>query len=154
MRRGRCSSIRPRITASICISSPALFVIACGLAFLETSANPLMTELGDPTTAAKRLNWAQAANPVGTVAGVLIGKYFILSAIVHDESAVAAMSPAAREAFYRSEVVAVQTPYLVIGLVVLLFAVAAARDPLSRAPRRRDRRRARRGSSTCSATRG
>jgi FHS family L-fucose permease-like MFS transporter len=104
----------------------ALFVIACGLAFLETSANPLMTELGDPTTAAKRLNWAQAANPVGTVAGVLIGKYFILSAIVHDESAVAAMSPAAREAFYRSEVVAVQTPYLVIGLVVLLFAVAAA----------------------------
>ncbi|HXH17370.1 MAG TPA: L-fucose:H+ symporter permease [Sphingomonas sp.] len=104
----------------------ALFVIACGLAFLETSANPLMTELGDPTTAAKRLNWAQAANPVGTVAGVLIGKYFILSAIVHDESAVAAMTPAAREAFYRSEVVAVQTPYLVIGLVVLLFAVAAA----------------------------
>jgi FHS family L-fucose permease-like MFS transporter len=104
----------------------ALFVIACGLAFLETSANPLMTELGDPTTAAKRLNWAQAANPVGTVAGVLIGKYFILSAIVHDESAVAAMSPAAREAFYRSEVVAVQTPYLVIGLVVLLFAAAAA----------------------------
>jgi FHS family L-fucose permease-like MFS transporter len=104
----------------------ALFVIACGLAFLETSANPLMTELGDPTTAAKRLNWAQAANPVGTVVGVLIGKYFILSAIVHDESAVAAMSPAAREAFYRSEVVAVQTPYLVIGLVVLLFAVAAA----------------------------
>jgi FHS family L-fucose permease-like MFS transporter len=104
----------------------ALFVIACGLAFLETSANPLMTELGDPTTAAKRLNWAQAANPVGTVVGVLIGKYFILSAIVHDEGAVAAMSPAAREAFYRSEVVAVQTPYLVIGLVVLLFAVAAA----------------------------
>lgn len=104
----------------------ALFVIACGLAFLETSANPLMTELGDPKTAAKRLNWAQAANPVGTVAGVLIGKYFILSAIVHDEATVAAMSPAAREAFYRSEVVAVQTPYLVIGLVVLLFAVAAA----------------------------
>jgi FHS family L-fucose permease-like MFS transporter len=104
----------------------ALFVIACGLAFLETSANPLMTELGDPTTAAKRLNWAQAANPVGTVVGVLIGKYFILSAIVHDEATVAAMSPAAREAFYRSEVVAVQTPYLVIGLVVLLFAVAAA----------------------------
>jgi FHS family L-fucose permease-like MFS transporter len=52
----------------------ALFVIACGLAFLETSANPLMTELGDPKTAAKRLNWAQAANPVGTVVGVLIGK--------------------------------------------------------------------------------
>ncbi|MEG3125475.1 L-fucose:H+ symporter permease [Sphingomonas sp. GB1N7] len=107
----------------------ALFVIACGLAFLETAANPLMTELGDPAAAAKRLNWAQAANPVGTIAGVLIGKYFILSQIVHDDAAIAAMPPAAREALYRGEVVAVQTPYLIIGLVVLGFALAAALIP-------------------------
>ena len=104
----------------------ALFVIAAGLAFLETSANPLMTETGDPAGAARRLNWAQAANPVGTVSGVLIGKYFILSAIAHDDAALAAMAPAARDALLRQEVVAVQTPYLVIGLVVLGFAVAAA----------------------------
>lgn len=104
----------------------ALFVIAAGLAFLETSANPLMTEIGDPAGAAKRLNWAQAANPIGTVVGVLIGKYFILSAIAHDEKAVAAMAPAARDALLRQEVVAVQTPYLVIGLVVLAFAATAA----------------------------
>ncbi|MFD1789771.1 L-fucose:H+ symporter permease [Sphingomonas floccifaciens] len=104
----------------------ALFVIASGLAFLETSANPLMTELGDPRTAARRLNWAQAANPVGTLTGVLIGKYFILSEIAHDEGAIAAMTPAAREVFYRTETQAVQAPYLVIGLVVLAFALAAA----------------------------
>lgn len=103
----------------------ALFVIACGLAFLETSANPLMTELGDPRSAARRLNWAQAANPVGTVAGVLIGKYLILSDVAHDDATLAAMAPARRTAFYRSEIMAVQTPYLVIGLVVLAFAVAA-----------------------------
>ena len=103
----------------------ALFVIASGLAFLETSANPLMTELGDPAKAAARLNWAQAANPVGTLAGVLIGKYFILSEI-HSDTAVAAMDTTRREAFYRHEVMAVQTPYLVIGLVVLALAIVAA----------------------------
>jgi MFS transporter, FHS family, L-fucose permease len=112
----------------------ALFVIACGLAFLETSANPLMTELGDPQTAARRLNWAQAANPVGTITGVLIGKYFILSEIAHDDRTLAAMPPAARAAFYRAEIVAVQGPYLAIGLVVLAFAVVAAliRFPVGR----------------------
>ncbi|MEQ7874488.1 L-fucose:H+ symporter permease [Sphingomonas sp. ASV193] len=104
----------------------ALFVIAAGLAFLETSASPLMIELGDPETATRRLNFAQAANPVGTLVGVLVGKYFILSHIARDDAAVAAMDPAAREAFYRESVMAVQTPYLVIGLVVLAFALAAA----------------------------
>jgi FHS family L-fucose permease-like MFS transporter len=104
----------------------ALFVIAAGLAFLETSANPLMTELGDPHTATRRLNWAQAANPLGAITGILVGRNFILSGIEHDEATIAGMSAAAREAFYRNEVQAVATPYLAIAAVVLLFAVAAA----------------------------
>ncbi|HCB75439.1 MAG TPA: glucose/galactose MFS transporter, partial [Sphingomonas bacterium] len=103
----------------------ALFVIACGLAFLETSANPLMTEIGDPAGAARRLNWAQAANPVGTLAGVAIGKYFILGKVAHDDAAIAAMPAAQQTAVYREAVLAVQGPYLVIGLVVLGFAIAA-----------------------------
>ena len=104
----------------------ALFVIACGLAFLETSANPLMTELGSPEGAARRLNLAQAANPLGTLAGVLVGKYFILSGMGHDETKVAALSAAQRASYYRSEIEAVQAPYLIIGLVVLVFALVAA----------------------------
>lgn len=112
----------------------ALFVIACGLAFLETSANPLMTELGDPSGAARRLNWAQAANPVGTITGVLIGKYFILSQVAHSEAAIAAMNATDQKAVYRQAVLAVQTPYLAIGLIVLAFAIAAA---LIRFPDRR-----------------
>lgn len=103
----------------------ALFVIAAGLAFLETSANPLMTELGDPAGAARRINWAQAANPLGAISGILIGRHFILSGIEHDEAALAAMGEAQRLAFYRAEVLAVQGPYLVLGLVVLAFAAAA-----------------------------
>lgn len=103
----------------------ALFVIAAGLAFLETSANPLMTELGDPATATRRLNWAQAANPLGAIAGIVVGRNFILSGIEHDERALATMDAAARAAFYRSEVQAVAVPYVAIGVVVLLFALAA-----------------------------
>lgn len=109
-----------------------LFVIAAGLAFLETSANPLMTELGDPTGAARRLNWAQAANPIGAITGILIGRTFILSGLDHDQVAIAAMSAAERAAFYRAEVLAVQTPYLAIAIVVFGFALAAA---LMRFPR-------------------
>src|SRR5579859_5734822 len=50
----------------------ALFVIASGLAFLETSANPFVTLLGTPETATRRLNWAQAFNPLGSITGILI----------------------------------------------------------------------------------
>ncbi|KTT70988.1 fucose permease [Sphingomonas endophytica] len=111
----------------------ALFVIAAGLAFLETSANPLMTELGDPRTATRRLNWAQAANPFGAITGILVGRNFILSGIEHDERTLAGMDAAAREAFYRTEVQAVATPYLAIAAVVLLFALAAAFTAFPRA---------------------
>lgn len=104
----------------------ALFVIASGLAFLETAANPLMTELGDATGAARRLNWAQAANPLGALAGIWIGRNFILSGIEHDEAALAAMSAAEQLAYYQMEVRAVAPPYVIIGLVVLAFALAAA----------------------------
>jgi FHS family L-fucose permease-like MFS transporter len=104
----------------------ALFVIAAGLAFLETSANPLMTELGDPHGAARRLNWAQTANPLGAIAGILVGRFFILSGIEHNERTLATMDEAARAAFYRAEVQAVVVPYVGIAAVVLCFAVAAA----------------------------
>lgn len=103
----------------------ALFIIAAGLAFLETSANPLMTELGDPATAARRLNWAQVANPFGAITGIFIGRNFILSGIEHDERALAAMGAVQRVEYYRTEVQAVATPYLAIACLVLLFALAA-----------------------------
>ncbi|MDC7685068.1 L-fucose:H+ symporter permease [Asticcacaulis sp. BYS171W] len=100
-----------------------LFVIASGLAFLETSANPLITVLGSPDKAAFRLNLAQSFNPLGALSGIFIGQQFILSGIEHDEAALAAMSDAARQAFYVTEVKAVQGPYLLIGTVVLAWAL-------------------------------
>lgn len=111
----------------------ALFVIASGLAFLETSANPFVTLLGPPQTATRRLNWAQAFNPLGSIAGILIGKYFIFSGVEPTSQQLAAMGEAARAAYYASETRAVQWPYLVIGVVVLGWAVLilATRFPRS-----------------------
>jgi len=100
-----------------------LFVIAAGLAFLETSANPLMTVLGPREGAARRLNFAQAFNPLGSIAGVVIGKYFILSGVEHTSQQVAAMNAVERTAYYAEATHAVQWPYLCVGLVVLGWAI-------------------------------
>ncbi|RUL72764.1 L-fucose:H+ symporter permease [Dyella choica] len=109
----------------------ALFVIASGLAFLETSANPFVTLLGPPETATRRLNLAQAFNPLGSIAGILIGQHFIFSGVEHTPEQLAAMSEAQRTAYYVSETHAVQWPYLVIGIVVLGWAllILATRFP-------------------------
>jgi FHS family L-fucose permease-like MFS transporter len=101
----------------------ALFVIACGLAFLETSANPLVTVLGPQAGATRRLNLAQSFNPLGSITGVLIGQRFILSGVEPTQAQLAAMTGSARAAYYASQSSAVQTPYVVIGCVVLLWAL-------------------------------
>ena len=57
----------------------SLFIIACGLVFLETAANPYVTELGDKETAASRLNLAQSLNGLGCIFGPLLGGYVLFS---------------------------------------------------------------------------
>jgi FHS family L-fucose permease-like MFS transporter len=100
----------------------ALFVLASGLAFLETSANPFATVLGPPETAAQRLNLAQAFNPLGSITGVFIGQQFIFSGIEHTPAEIAAIDTAQRSVYFAAESSAVQLPYLIIGLVVLGWA--------------------------------
>jgi MFS transporter, FHS family, L-fucose permease len=85
----------------------ALFVIASGLAFLETAANPMVAALGSPETAERRLNLAQAFNPLGSIAGVALGATFILSDAGTSVTAQAA---------------AVRWPYLAIAAVVFAWA--------------------------------
>ena len=104
----------------------ALFVIASGLAFLETSANSLVIMLGPADGAARRLNLAQAFNPLGSITGVLIGSHFIFSGIEHGAQDLATMAPTVRSAYLATESAAVQTPYLAIGIVVIMWAVLVA----------------------------
>jgi len=107
----------------------SLFIIASGLAFLETSANPLIARLGAPETASRRLNLAQAFNPLGSITGVLIGSQFILSGVALTPDQVAAMPPAALAAHNAAEAAAVQMPYLLIALVVLGWALLIRLTP-------------------------
>jgi MFS transporter, FHS family, L-fucose permease len=101
----------------------ALFVIASGLSFLETSANPFVTVLGPPEGAERRLNFAQAFNPLGSITGVVIGRFFIFSGTDYTGAQIAAMPPKARAAYYAAQSGAVQGPYVAIGVVVLALAV-------------------------------
>ena len=101
----------------------ALFVIASGLTFLETAGNPYVSALGDPSTATFRLNLAQSFNPIGCITGILIGQNFILSGIEYSKEQLANISPEAVKAYYSSEVHAVQTPYLIIGIVIIAAAL-------------------------------
>ncbi|GAB2943534.1 L-fucose:H+ symporter permease [Hymenobacter coalescens] len=101
----------------------ALFIIASGLTFLETAANPYITVLGDPDGATQRLNFAQSFNGLAATLAPLIGGQLILSGRTLSTADEAAMSPAQLGAYLSHEAQAVQLPYLVIGLVVLLVAV-------------------------------
>jgi FHS family L-fucose permease-like MFS transporter len=109
----------------------ALFVVASGLSFLETSANPMIAAMGPPESADQRLNFAQTFNPLGTIVGVFLGKELILSDHHFTPEQIRAMEPAAESAWRAGELAAVKLPYLGIACVVLLWAllVAVAKFP-------------------------
>ncbi|WP_212002779.1 L-fucose:H+ symporter permease [Chitinophaga sp. HK235] len=101
----------------------ALFVIATGLTFLETAANPYVTVLGSPETATTRLNLAQSFNGVGAVLGPVLGARFILSGTEHTQDQLNAMSPVELQQYLSTEAGTVKIPYMIIGMVVLLVAL-------------------------------
>ncbi|TMI85058.1 MAG: L-fucose:H+ symporter permease [Bacteroidetes bacterium] len=101
----------------------ALFVIACGLAMLETAANPYATVLGPEETATRRLNFAQSFNGLAVVVAPLIGRWFILSGKEYTEADLGAMSDQGRTVYLQSEASSVKGPYIIIGLVILAVAI-------------------------------
>jgi len=100
----------------------ALFVIAGGITFLETSANPYALVMGDESTAIQRLNLAQAFNPIGALTGVVAGKFIILSALNEaSESERIKLSTIDLQNIQEKELFAVMIPY--VGIAVLLFVI-------------------------------
>ena len=113
----------------------ALFVIASGLSFLETAANPFIAELGDPETSERRLNFSQAFNPLGSISGVAIGTVFIFSGVELSKSQIATLKASGQYASYlQGETLRVVKPYLVIGAVAFLLAliISRVRFPITR----------------------
>ncbi|MCU0324226.1 MAG: L-fucose:H+ symporter permease [Spirosomaceae bacterium] len=108
----------------------ALFIIASGLTFLETAANPYITVLGDAESATQRLNFAQSFNGLAAFLAPLMGGRFILSGktLTHNEEQ--AMSPQQLDDYLNLEASSVQVPFLIIGAVVLLVAILIWRTAL------------------------
>ena len=101
----------------------ALFVIACGLTFLETAANPYITILGPPETATKRLNFAQSFNGLAAfIAPTVVGP-MILSGKNLTESEMGSMSTIELNTYLASEAASVKMPYLILGLIIFVVAV-------------------------------
>jgi FHS family L-fucose permease-like MFS transporter len=97
-------------TASFNFFRFALFVLACGLATLETVAHPFVASLGDQRTSDQRINFSQAFNGLGGVIGPLIGSYFILKA--------------GQE--HSNDLISVKHLYIGIGSVIVLMGIGFA----------------------------
>lgn len=110
----------------------AYLIMTCGLSFLETSANPYILSMGPIETATRRLNLAQAFNPMGSITGMLIAREFILkklnSASDEERRMLLESDPDAFSAIAKSDLGVIITPYLILGVVVtvvlVVFAVA------------------------------
>lgn len=88
----------------------ALFIIGCGLVFLETSANPYVTELGDKEAGTSRLNFSQSFNGLGSLfATFVIGQFFFNGKSEGDD---------------------VVVPYTILGILVLIIAIVFSRVEL------------------------
>ncbi|MDR1357497.1 MAG: L-fucose:H+ symporter permease [Tannerellaceae bacterium] len=112
----------------------ALYILAGGLSVLETTCNPYIILMGPESTATRRLNLAQSFNPIGSVSGVILSKFFILSGL-------ASYTAAQREQMTAGELTAVQSgemeavmgPYVGVAfiLLVILALIAVCRMPKS-----------------------
>lgn len=101
----------------------ALFIIASGLAFLETGSNSFISVLGDPNTSTQRLNFSQSFNPLGAMSGVLIGNIFIFSGVEHSDAQVEALKASGQyQSYLHGEILRVIPPYVVIGAIILMIA--------------------------------
>jgi FHS family L-fucose permease-like MFS transporter len=101
----------------------ATFIIASGLAFLETAANPYITALGDPATATQRLNFAQSFNGLAAFLAPMLGGFYILSGKVLSKADEQSMTTQQLDEYLNIEASSVQIPFLLIGIVVLFITV-------------------------------
>ena len=102
----------------------ALIVLAAGITCLQVAANPYVTVLGKPQTASSRLNLTQAFNSLGTFLAPFFGGLLILSAAPKTMDEIRAMAPDALQAYRLHEAATVKTPYVGLGIALVLLAIA------------------------------
>jgi FHS family L-fucose permease-like MFS transporter len=103
------------------------FILTCGLSFLETSANPYVLAMGPEQNATRRLNFAQAFNPIGSLTGMFVAQQLILARLDKTDEAqrqvLAGSVPEQFKALQVHDLEVLRGPYVAIGLIVLVFFV-------------------------------
>src|ERR1700719_1738885 len=102
----------------------ALIVLAAGITCLQVAANPYVTVLGKPETASSRLNLTQAFNSLGTFLAPFFGGLLILTAAPKTIEEIRALAPDALQAYRLHEAATVKTPYVGLGIALVVLAVA------------------------------
>ena len=112
-----------------CVS---LYILTFGLAFLETTANPFILSLGAKETSTRRLNMAQAFNPMGSLCGMSVASLIVLPQLWSDRRDAAGkiifstLSEAEKADIRVHDLAVIRNPYVCLGLVVLLVFVTIA----------------------------
>jgi FHS family L-fucose permease-like MFS transporter len=112
----------------------ALIVLAAGITCLQVAANPYVTVLGKPETASSRLNLTQAFNSLGTFLAPFFGGLLILTAAPKTMEEIRALAPDALQAYRLHEAATVKTPYVGLGIALVLLAIAIGSFKLPKIP--------------------
>jgi MFS transporter, FHS family, L-fucose permease len=112
----------------------ALFILAGGLSILETTANPYIIAMGPEESGTRRLNFAQSFNPIGSITGVVLSKYFILSHLNHASADDRAIMGVEELSLIRSqELTATMGPYVGVAFFLLIIWLVIALTKMPRA---------------------
>lgn len=104
----------------------SLWVITCGLAFLETTSNPLILFLGNNKTATQRLNLAQAFNPIGAITGLVLAQQLVIGSIKSNSytpEAFKALSSDKLASIREHDLNIISIPYIGLGIFVLAILI-------------------------------
>lgn len=116
----------------------SLYILTFGLAFLETTANPFILSLGDKESSTRRLNLAQAFNPLGSLCGMAVASFLVLPNLLSDRRDAAgqvvfsSLSDAEKADIRLHDLAVIRDPYVIIGIVVLAVLLVIALTPMPR----------------------
>lgn len=110
----------------------SLYILTFGLAFLETTANPFILSLGSKETSTRRLNLAQAFNPMGSLMGMAVASMIALPSLLCDvrdangDIIFGTLSEAEKASIRLHDLAVIRDPYVMLGLVVLVIFIIIA----------------------------
>lgn len=111
----------------------SLYILTFGLAFLETTANPLILSMGSKETSTRRLNLAQAFNPLGSLMGMSVASLIVLPQLLSDKCRDASghnffdtLSAATKAEYRLHDLAIIRDPYVAIGLLVVVVFIIVA----------------------------